>query len=421
MKKLLLAALFLGAAVAGYLYILDQEAGDARETLAASTFVRFDDREVLAVEVDAFGQHGRFEPLDGGWNMVDPVRDVASKAKLYRLISRVRSTKVRERIEEPGPLADYGLDPALVHVKLVLEDQNIEFKVGNISPDKDGAFLQFAGDSGVTIIDALSASDYALLTIEQLRDDTITGLSRPSVRQMQLTFEDGSATFVRGDEGWQITNPVVLPAASTRLEGLLDVLFDAKVVQYFDGVLEASTNMFKSELTIELQGEATRTIHLGGSAGGDDRYVRREDRPPLMRVNFVAGFVWPESYKDYASKKWTNLNRYSVSGIRFEGPSGSGTLQRTEDGWQGGDGQPRGEKAVLAWLVRLLGCEVSDWSADGTPSGVSTDRFQVTLEMDQGDPVTLSWSPGQGGRSTATPGVRASFDRDPPAPLAEWL
>jgi hypothetical protein len=419
LKKLLLAALFLAAAVFGYQYILKQEADEARGVLAESTFVRFDDREVQAVVVDAYGQSGRFELQGDGWQLVDPVQDVASEAGIYRLISRVRSTKVSERIEDPGPLSDYGLNPAAVRIKLELENQTVEFAVGNISPDGDGAFLQFAGDPGITIVDALSGSDYARWTIERLRDDTITGLSRPSIRQMKINFADESATFVRGPDTWQLTEPLVLPASSTRIEGLFDVLFDAKVVQYFDGVMESSNDMFQPDLTIELQGETTRKILIGGSAGGDDRYVRRDDRAPLMRANFVKGVQWPTSYLDYVSSKWTGINRYSVKGISFKAPEGTGSLQRTEDGWEGNDGRSHNEAAVLAWLVRLLGCEVSAWAADD-----ATDYrpgYQVTLDLDQGDPVTLSWIPGRGGRSTATPGVHASFDRDPPSPPGDWF
>ena len=419
MKKLLLAALFLAAAIIGYLTILNQEADDARGVLADSTFVRFDDREVQAVVVDAYGQHGRFEPEGDGWQLVDPVQDVASEASVYRLISRVRSTKVIERIEDPGPLSDYGLDPAAVRIKLELDRQTIEFAVGNISPDGDGAFLKFAGDPAITIVDALSGSDYARWTIERLRDDTITGLSRPSVRQIKIDFADGSATFVRGADSWQLTEPLVLPAANTQIEGLFDVLFDAKVVQYFDGVMGSSNDMFQPDLTIELQGETTRKIFLGGSAGGDDRYVRRDDRPPLMRANFVKGVQWPTSYMDYVSNKWTSINRYAVKGISFKAPEGSGSLQRTEDGWLGKNGQTHKEATVLAWLVRLLGCEVSDWAADDVTD--SRSGYQVTLDLKQGDPVTLSWTPGKGGRSTATPGVHTSFDRDPPSPPGDWF
>ena len=222
-----------------------------------------------------------------------------------------------------------------------------------------------------------------------------------------------------GDDGWQLTEPLRLPASGTRIEGLFDVLFDAKVIQYFDGILESASNMFEEELRFELQGDTTRQIMIGGSAGGNDRYVRRDDRAPLMRANFVEGFQWPSSYMDYVSTKWTGINRYSVKGIQFESPDGSGSLQRTDDGWQAKDGSPREEKAVLAWLVRLLGCEVSAWSAESAAATRVT--FKVTLELEQGDPVTLSWSSGKGGRSSATSGVHASFDRDPPAPPGDWF
>ena len=109
MKRILILVVVVIALMATVLFIRQREQEQARVDQAEARLLSFGDREVSAVVMTVEGVDWRFEPVDRGWRVTEPVVDAASTDAVNQLISAANRVGVTRVIEDPEALSAFPI------------------------------------------------------------------------------------------------------------------------------------------------------------------------------------------------------------------------------------------------------------------------------------------------------------------------
>lgn len=150
---------------------------------------------------------------DGMWRMLEPVQGPADTDAVSRLVATLQSEACKNFVDEPGPLADYGLDPPKVRVTVQADGettpQTVYFGAAERTGKDPRMFAKRADQPAVftvsTDLEKLFPASPSAFRERRL-------LSRKAADIISLRFEAGDERFVlTNDEkkGWVMTDPPV--------------------------------------------------------------------------------------------------------------------------------------------------------------------------------------------------------------------
>ena len=123
-------------------------------------------------------------------------------------------------------------------------------------------------------------------------------------------------------ERWT-TNELNFPVSATKLQQVLDTLFEAKrslpvtTTKAGSKQLKVSADDFERKVTLsDKDGRALHTLHFGNSPGFKKTYIRLDDEVPTYTVNFGV-FELSASAKDWFDREILSFESESVSEINF--------------------------------------------------------------------------------------------------------
>lgn len=103
-----------------------------------------------------------------GWRMEAPVQGEAYFLRVDGLVFDLSRIAVDRKLDTPGDLSSYGLNPAQFQVTITLQDGTVStLLIGNENPDQNYAYAIKNGDPAVYLVDF------------SLRDDVIDLISSP--------------------------------------------------------------------------------------------------------------------------------------------------------------------------------------------------------------------------------------------------
>lgn len=101
------------------------------------------DREAIErMTVSYDGQQLVFARRDDGFWLESPILDRAEAAQMQDLVANLTSMRVAEFVDEPGePATDYGVEPAVGEIEVMMADRPEPFRLGwgNPVPERDGS------------------------------------------------------------------------------------------------------------------------------------------------------------------------------------------------------------------------------------------------------------------------------------------
>jgi hypothetical protein len=236
--------------------------------------------------------------------------------------------------------------------------------------------------------------------IERFRESSIVGLSRSGVNELTVA-SDGRERYAveRVDGRWWLRAPLRVPAQGRGVDRLLDALDAAEIVRFLDDV-EPSDAAFGLEPTAKRvltigSSDGERVVRIGARSGIDDeRYVRRDDRPPVLVSRGLELDRIPVQWMKLAARELTGVNRYRVRAFAYRVGDRTVSAEKSGDGWVS-NGETIAEEQVFAFLVDALGAGVSGWEAGEHPGGEPHAELHWTLE--DGDEGTARfWNDGAG-------------------------
>ena len=389
---------------------------DSADLRREATLLSFDYRAVTAITFETGGEVWRLESRGSqDWRIVSPIEDAADPRQVEGWLETLRRSQVTSTIEQPEPLASYGLDPPRLTVRLEGVDAPA-FLLGGVVPTRDGAYASIAGRPGVRVVGFLLGSPLTDPDLQSLRDRRLLDISPTDVAKLALEGPGDAVRLAREPGGWWVVEPVRVPASERAVGALIEDLTAAQVSRFVDGTERSDPTFGLDAEAPRLRvasDEVERVVQLGADAGGGGRYCHRADRAPILVVD--AGFLkgGTTAVAAWIDTKLTKVNRYHVRAFRYRRAGGVVDLKREGGAWRQLDGTgPVDEGEVYALLVDLLEAPV-----EGAESRAGDDRGDVAeliYELEDGSSGRIVWPTDREARRADLPGVAFRMVGPPP-------
>jgi len=183
------------------------------------------------------------------WAMTDPVADLGDRDRAEGVINDISGARIKEFVDSPARLADYGLDPAAEEVTIVRRDANaapIQLAFGKQREEKAGKQVACKRGERVYWVEA-KAADHVSAQPQDWRATKLVQFDTWAVDKLEMEAGPSKATLDHKEGMWKAGSVEVDPDAVGKC---LTDLGDLKVLA-FDRPKPAGTPLGKVKLTGE--------------------------------------------------------------------------------------------------------------------------------------------------------------------------
>lgn len=224
-------------------------------------------------------------------------------------------------------------------------------------------------------------------------------IERAQVTKIVIT-RPGSEPAVeleKRDNHWFMNRPGQGPADETAVNDALEGLTEMHV---------ASIAAREPSSHAEMEVDDAHAIHVQLFRGGAEALnlwvgknldggtaVRAPGGPTVYRVDRSIRFALSKEPREWRDRAITHLERDHVRSVAWTNPRGTYHFDRNGDTWTPGAGTPPIERFDTARLnqtvTNLLDLRAMDFAAAGANTGIGPASPRVTINVDNGQPVTL--------------------------------
>lgn len=286
---LVVVALGLGA----YIYFVEskREPSDV-ETKSKAFTVEADAIDELDITVPADSSSTTLKKTNGTWAVTAPVSAPADDVAVGGITSALASLDIdRELDENPGSLAQFGLEVPAVTVAFKAGGTTHRLDIGNKTPTNSNLYARVDGQSKLLLIPAMHDTTFRRSTFE-LRDKRVVTLERHAVDAVTLAQRGTPPISLALQNGnWRFTAPLAAPAEFSPVDGLVGRALDARMTSIVSEGTEPTAAQLRSygldapQLTVTLgAGSARATLAIGGKKDETSLYARDLSRPIVFTV-----------------------------------------------------------------------------------------------------------------------------------------
>ena len=191
--------------------------------LRNKTIIDFQDADVQAIEITT-AQSAIELARDGeGWKIQKPSVLKADASEVNALLSSLRGTRAEDFVDEPGALAEYGLDPPREKVAVVVgaDKTRKELWLGT-EKAKDSKNTLYVKRADSPTVYAVGSWTWNGLNknLAALRDKTVLSFDLANLGVLEVTRRDGESYRVVKEAGAPSVTPQAGPPAATwKVEG----------------------------------------------------------------------------------------------------------------------------------------------------------------------------------------------------------
>jgi hypothetical protein len=257
------AALVVLAALGAYIYLVEAKKPAGSEP-AKEKALAIERDKVQGLTIERQGAEPiRLVKHGEGWRLEQPQPAPADAGEVDSLVSSLVNLEIAEVVSEnPGSLADFGLDPPKGRLAVQLADAGAPraLLLGDKSPDGGNLYAKKPEEGRVFAIPSYLESSFDKKPFD-LRDRDVLHVKRDAVRTLEVLGPEGRYTLNKDDKGeWSFLEPVRTRAGRWSVDGLLGTLESLKM----DSVAaENAKDLTKFGLE-----KPARTVVLGLSDGG---------------------------------------------------------------------------------------------------------------------------------------------------------
>lgn len=187
--------------------------------------VRVRAADATRLEISAGGQTAELDKVGQQWQGSGAVRDVDSSA-VQEVLAALEDLRAIDYVDEPGDLAQYGLDQPRATYTLTAVGQlaPVQVKIGSNTASGRNAYVQ-SGDSSTVIVTTAVQADRLALNLLALRSRDI--FSFPTEQITRVVAERPHMTYemVRGTANeWTLLQPADAPADASNTRVLVNDL-----------------------------------------------------------------------------------------------------------------------------------------------------------------------------------------------------
>lgn len=272
-----------------------------------------------------------------GWRLTQPLEYPADGLVVGRMLTSLSQARITQRLAQPGPLADFGLEPPSLELTMGgPAGQANRLLVGELSPSGESVYLARPGQAEVLLAPAELRGALAR-GLSELRDKTVLEFPLDQVRRVELR-QEGTKPLVleRQDGGWQLAGQgpadprevenLLLQAHGLLAQGFLDRDFKPAKLG-----LEPPRNL----LLLTLQDGGQRGLSWGlGVPGKNQIYARRQEGGPLLLVSDEGLARLQRKPRDLLDRRVFTLERSAVEGLRIARQGSQMVFARQEGQWR---------------------------------------------------------------------------------------
>jgi len=153
---------------------------------------QFDDSKVTTAELRQGDKAARVTKSSDGWTVAD-TGEPANRTSFQSLVVRMSTLRATRRVDNPGSLADYGLDPPKDVLAVELDDgSRLELQTGGKTPVQTGTYAKRADQPDVYVIADQLVTDLERLVTDPKEPPTPT--PRPATPTPAVSPEPEAST-----------------------------------------------------------------------------------------------------------------------------------------------------------------------------------------------------------------------------------
>ncbi len=160
------------------------------------------------------------------WTLTDPIADLANRDHAENVVNDISGARIKEFVDSPGKLADYGLDPAAEEVTIVRRDANaplIQLAFGKQRDEKAGKQVACKRGERVYWVEA-KAADHLSAQPADWRATKLVQFDTWAVDKLELEAGASKAVLDHKEGLWKAgASEIDADAVSKRLTELSDL------------------------------------------------------------------------------------------------------------------------------------------------------------------------------------------------------
>ena len=280
------------------------------EVLRSRTAIEFTPAAVTRLEIKTADRIIELKKADSHWMIARPLVTRADQDKISELLTGLTELRIQEFVsEDPKDLHTFHLDEPEREVTVITGEASKTLLLGR-SPTNDAGkvYAKLKNADSIFTVAGEPAKKFAV-QINELRDPRVLAVEPASVKSIAMVRGTNKLALQRDGQGWQLTEPVNMPAD------------DAAVSRFLDNLSGTRAKRFVTDVTTELQqfGLATpiTTVTLTGTgtnvlaqlliglvdASNEVRFVKRADEPFIYGVETNALDQSPSALAETLAKK----------------------------------------------------------------------------------------------------------------------
>jgi hypothetical protein len=334
------------------------------------------------------GAEIRLEKAESGWRITAPISFPADAGTAESVASALAGLRSEAVIDDPGPLAEYGLEGE-PRVRFRADGEEHVLRIGGRSPLGANTYVATAADRPILVVASYRTASLER-SLDDLREKRLARFERDAVVEARVRWKGGAVRLVRDEEdteAWRLVEPLEAPADGRTVSKLLSDLEFLRATGFVDAPpADVVKRLEAPELAVELRTKAdgkegTVAVALG-APDGENAPARGQVEGAVYQIPAGRLGDFPRSVDAYRDK---TLARFAPSEARrfelaFHGEGAGESLAVT--GTREGEAWKTAPEALDPEKVEALLRELSglDGASVAAESMGPAERAELGLE-----------------------------------------
>jgi hypothetical protein len=379
------------AGLVGYIYKYEwgQPASAGEEKEKAFAAVESDSIEELRIKA-ASGETARLVKGTSGWELVEPAKADADASELSSITSNIGSLEVQRVVEEnPGDLAQYGLNPPRVDVAFRLKNEK-DFRhllIGEKTPTGGDLYAKLQSDKKVFLISSFLDSTFNRTPFD-LRDKTILEFDREKVDAVEIAGKGTTLRFTRSGTEWKIAQPFAARGDYGAIEGLVTRLSSGQMQRIVDAEPKdlKTYGLESPTLTATVNTGSARASLVLGKTEGESTYAKDASRPMVFAVEKGLATDLEKPVGEFRRKDVFDFRSFNANRIEIRRGAETFTFEKTKDKdgkdiWRNAAGENADTTKVEDLLTKLSNLRATSFEP-ARHASLETPALTVTVRFE---------------------------------------
>jgi hypothetical protein len=389
------------AGLVGYIYLYewDKPATTTEDKEKAFAAVEADSIEELQIKA-ASGETSHLRKGEKGWELVEPVKTEADASEATSVASNLGSLEIQRVVEEnPGDLAQYGLNPPRVDVAFRVKNEK-DFRhllVGEKTPTGGDLYAKLQNDKKVFLISSFLDNTFNRTPFD-LRDKSILEFDREKVDSVEITGGTEAVQLTRSGTEWKVSKPFSARGDYGAIEGLVTRLASGQMQRIVDTESKdpKAFGLDKPSLSAAVVSGSGRAVITFGATEGGSVYAKDASRPFVFAVEESLVTDLRKGAAEFRRKDVFDFRSFNATRVEVHRGPETIAVEKTKDKdgkeiWRSGDGQTLDTAKVEDFLTKLSNLRAQSFEASA-PAALKFPELTVNVRFDQDKTESVSLS-----------------------------